>query len=104
MSSRRTVRLKVRRWSGQPQDEPYWETHEVTCSEGASVSGLLDMVNEQAGSGIVHYVSCRRGLCSGCVARINGTVKKACIEPVQDEIVVEAVNPGKTIRDIMHRY
>lgn len=101
---RRTVLLRIQRWSGRSQDEPYWETHQVVCSDGASVSGVLDLVNEQTGAGIAHYVSCRRGLCSGCVARINGEVRKACIEPVQDELTVEAAKPRATVRDIVYRF
>ena len=51
--------------------------------------------------GLAFYVSCRRGLCRGCVLRVNERPVLACSHIVSGDIVVEPLDPARAIRDLV---
>ena len=51
----------------------------------------------------VNYISCRRGICGGCVMKVNGKSKLACMEIVKGDIILEPINENRVIRDLLCR-
>ncbi len=66
-----------------------------------TISAALHEINARYGANIAHYASCRRGICSGCLVRVDGEVKKACATLARDGMVIDALNRKKSIRDLI---
>lgn len=100
----RFIDVTIRRWSGRAAEAPHYATYRIPFTEGMSVSGALQLVNELYDGGVAHYLSCRRGLCAGCVVKVNGKPCKGCIETVTGPLVLEPVAPHRVIKDLVHDY
>lgn len=98
-----TTEIQVKIWRGPVagQDGPYYETFRVPLEDTMSVTNVLQYINEHMEGGLAFYVSCRRGLCRGCVLRVNNRPVLACSHIVSDDIVVEPLDPAKAIRDLV---
>jgi len=98
-----TTEIQVKIWRGPVagQDGPYYETFRVPLEDTMSATNVLQYINEHMEGGLAFYVSCRRGLCRGCVLRVNNRPVLACSHIVSDDIVVEPLDPAKAIRDLV---
>ncbi len=71
----RVIRVTIDRGIGR-EDRP--ATYEVPVEEGESVLGVLQYIYENLDPGLTFYSSCRIGLCTGCLVRVNGKACFAC--------------------------
>jgi succinate dehydrogenase/fumarate reductase-like Fe-S protein len=67
--------------------------------EGASVSTALQYLQRAVDPRLAYVLSCRRGLCNVCAARIDGKVQTACTTPLHDGIVIEPARDSLLLRD-----
>ena len=95
------IQVKIWRGPGAVPDEPYFETFQVPLKNTMSVTNVLQYINEHLEGGLAFYVSCRRGLCRGCVLRVNERPVLACSHIVSGDIVVEPLDPARAIRDLV---
>ena len=66
---------------------------------GASVSGALRYIQRHLDPDLAYQLSCRRGLCNICAIRIDGTVRAACITPLESGMVLEPARETLVLRD-----
>jgi len=67
--------------------------------EGASVSTALQYLQRSVDPGLGYVLSCRRGLCNICAARIDGKVQTACTTPLHDGILIEPARDTLIMHD-----
>jgi succinate dehydrogenase/fumarate reductase-like Fe-S protein len=67
--------------------------------EGASVSTALQYLQRAVDPGLAYVLSCRRGLCNVCAAKIDGKVQTACTTPLHDGILIEPARDSLLLRD-----
>jgi succinate dehydrogenase/fumarate reductase-like Fe-S protein len=67
--------------------------------EGASVSTALQYLQRAVDPQLAYVLSCRRGLCNICAAKIDGKVQTACTTPMHDGILVEPARDSLLLRD-----
>jgi succinate dehydrogenase / fumarate reductase iron-sulfur subunit len=101
--------LKLRRYSPESGDAPYWDTYTVELEPQQSVlEAILRVKNDQDGTlGI--RCSCRAAICGSCGVMINGRAGLACHTHISkaldqaegDEIVVEPFNNMPVIKDLI---
>jgi len=103
--------LKIRRYSPEAGEAPYWEEFQVDLEPHRSVlEGILQAKDTTDGS-IGIRCSCRAAICGSCGVKINGRAALAChthlekaAEASQDErgaIVVEPMGNMPVIRDLI---
>lgn len=78
-------------------------SYHIPYVPGMSVSDALCRVNENYGEAVAHLVSCRLGMCGGCLVKVNGQSRLACCTPAADNISVEPVFPELVIKDLVTR-
>jgi succinate dehydrogenase/fumarate reductase-like Fe-S protein len=83
------------------KDEFYYRTFQVPLQNMMSVSNVLQYINENLDGGLAFYMSCQRGLCRGCLVRVNNRPVFACTHLVSGDIVVEPLDKTKVIRDLV---
>jgi succinate dehydrogenase / fumarate reductase iron-sulfur subunit len=101
--------LKLRRYSPESGEAPYWENYTVDLEPQQSVlEAILQVKNDQDGTlGI--RCSCRAAICGSCGVMINGRAGLAChthISKAEEsarggEIVVEPFNNMPVIKDLI---
>lgn len=67
--------------------------------DGASVSTALQYLQRAVDPSLAYVLSCRRGLCNLCAARIDGIVTTACTTPLHDGILIEPARDSLLLRD-----
>ena len=96
-----TIKVKVFRLNSSVESKARYDVYEVPFVEGASVSNVLQGINEEHDGGLAHYLSCRRGVCKGCMVRVNGKAVLACTELVQGDMVIDPVKKEWVIKDLL---
>ena len=81
--------------------ESYYKTFHVPLRNIMSVTNMLQYINENLDGGLAFYMSCQRGLCRGCLVRVNSRTVFACTHLVSGDIVVEPLDKTKVIRDLV---
>jgi succinate dehydrogenase/fumarate reductase-like Fe-S protein len=71
----------------------------ATNWEGASVSTALQYLQRAVDPKLAYVLSCRRGLCNVCAAKIDGKVQTACTTPVHDGMIIEPARDSLLLRD-----
>ena len=97
----KTAEVKIFRYNPEVDSSPRYETYTVIISEGMSIFNLLRYIEENLAPGLAFYASCRLGLCGGCVVKVNGKNKLACLEPFTDDVVLEPINKERVIKDLL---
>jgi succinate dehydrogenase / fumarate reductase iron-sulfur subunit len=106
--------LKVRRFSPESGEGPYWEEFEVELDPTLSVlDGLLQAKDRDDGSLSVRC-SCRAAICGSCGVKINGRSTLACLTQIgeahetanrtngaNDPIVVEPMGNMPVVKDLV---
>lgn len=95
------VTVKVRRFDPAEDKPPRYEAFEVPVETGWSVFNVLRYINEHFDGSLGHYVSCRRGVCTDCMVRVNGKPKLACMELVTADITLDPISDDRVIRDLV---
>lgn len=93
--------VKIFRFNPAVDDKPRYELYSVPVLEGMSIMNALKYVAENYDSGLGFYVSCRYGLCRGCIIKINGKNRMACLEPFTGDVILEPINKGKVVKDLL---
>jgi succinate dehydrogenase/fumarate reductase-like Fe-S protein len=98
MNNSSVYTVKVRR--GTPENAWYQE-YTVPAQIGQSIFGALQYIYEHLDSTLAFGGSCRIGLCSSCIVRVNGKVVRACTTLIKGDILVEPYKQSCVIRDLM---
>jgi succinate dehydrogenase / fumarate reductase iron-sulfur subunit len=103
-----TVKLKVRRYIPEVDDEPRWEVFDVPVSPGDRVLNLLSQVKGYQDGSLTFRRSCAHGVCGSDAMRINGVNRLACKVLVKDlvrkdgdEITVEPIKGLSVLKDLI---
>ena len=94
--------IKVSRFDPSVDRTEYFEAFEIPIppEEQWTVLDVLDYIHFHLESSLSYYrhSACNRGVCTRCVARINGKLEFVCeyIVPVEGELVLEPP-PGKSV-------
>jgi fumarate reductase (CoM/CoB) subunit B len=98
---KKTVKVKVRRFNPAEDREAKYETFEVPIETGWNVTSVLRYINENFDGSLSHYISCRSGLCTDCMVRVNGDPRLACMEIVTGDITLDPVSTDRVVRDLV---
>lgn len=96
-----TARVRVFRFNPETDQSPRYETYEVPIGTGKSIFNALVYINEHYDGGLAHYVSCRRGVCAGCLVRVNGKVRRACTEILRGDVTIDPVSKDRVVKDLL---
>jgi succinate dehydrogenase / fumarate reductase iron-sulfur subunit len=94
----RVITVQVRRGSG---DENQLAVYKVPVEPGQSVLGVLQYICDYLDSTLAFSCSCRIGLCSACLVRVNGKVVRACTTLAEGDMHVEPYSDNARIRDLV---
>ena len=100
----RTVRLKIRRFDPEADDEPHWETYEVPVETSDRVLDALHYVKWNLDGSLTFRRSCAHGVCGSDAVRINGVNRLACkvlVKDLPDEILIEAMKGLPLMKDLV---
>ena len=98
-----SIEVKVMRFNPSVDQEPRYDVYRIPYVEGCSVSNVLEFICEEYDGGLAHYLSCRRGVCSGCMVRVDGKPVLACTEIVKGDMTIEPVNRNRIVKDLVVR-
>lgn len=93
------MRISVLRHPTDGRGEPHAETFDLPEMKGASISHALQYINRHIDGSLAYYLTCRRGVCVGCVVKVNGENTTACMVEVQDGMVIEPLRRDLLIKD-----
>ncbi len=96
----KTVKLKVFRFDPDIDKEPRYDTYEVETSVGYSVLNALQYIVENIDPTLSFYVSCRIGVCLGCMVRINGKVLRSCSTMLTEDVTLEPADMKRVLKDL----
>jgi len=94
----RVITVQVRRGSG---DENQLATYELPMEPGQSVLGVLQYIYDHLDPTLAFSCSCRIGLCSVCLVRMNGKVVRACTTLAEGDMLIEPHSDDARIRDLV---
>jgi len=94
----RVTTVQVRRGTG---DENRLVVYEVPVEPGQSVLGVLQYIYDHLDPTLAFSCSCRIGLCSACLVRVNGKVVRACTTLVEGDMLIEPYSDDARIRDLV---
>ena len=92
------VTVQVRRGTG---DENQLAVYEVPVEAGQSVLGVLQCIYDYVDPTLAFSCSCRIGLCSACLVRVNGKVVRACTTLAEGDMLIEPYSDDARIRDLV---
>jgi succinate dehydrogenase / fumarate reductase iron-sulfur subunit len=98
------VTLHIRRYNPEVDDEPHWETYELTAEPSDRVLDLLHQVKWYTDGTLTFRRSCAHGVCGSDAMLINGRNRLACEYLVRDagsEITVEAIRGLAILKDLL---
>ncbi len=101
--------LKIRRYSPESGEGPYWESFETELPGHRSVlEGILQVKDRQDGS-LAIRCSCRAAICGSCGVKVNGKPMLACnthlewaqADAKDGEITVEPMGNMPVLKDLI---
>jgi succinate dehydrogenase / fumarate reductase iron-sulfur subunit len=101
------VRLKIRRYQPETNQEPYYQSFQVDIPENATVLDSLLEVRDYLDGSLNFRASCRSAICGSCGMRINGVSRLACktllmdVAPRGREITIEPLANLPVIKDLV---
>lgn len=98
MESVSTVKVKVQRGTSENN---WYQEYQVPAVQGQSVYGMLEYIYDHLDSSLAFSASCRIGLCSDCLVRVNGKVVRACTTIPQGDILIEPYKHTCVSRDLV---
>ena len=97
---KKTVNLKVFRFDPAIDHEPYYKNYQVETAAGFSVLNALQYIAEYIDPTLSFYVSCRIGVCMGCLLKINGAPKRSCSVMLAEDVVLEPLDRVNVLKDL----
>jgi succinate dehydrogenase/fumarate reductase-like Fe-S protein len=95
--SRNIITVRIRRGV---DDHNHVDAYRVPVEAGQSVLGVLQHIYDHLDPTLAFSCSCRIGLCSACLVRVNGQVVKACTTLADGDMLIEPYKDGARIRDL----
>jgi succinate dehydrogenase / fumarate reductase iron-sulfur subunit len=98
------VRLRIRRYNPERDEEPHWEEYRVEAEPTDRVLDLLHQVKWYQDGTLTFRRSCAHGVCGSDAMLINGRNRLACEYLVRDagsEITVEAIPGMAIVKDLL---
>ncbi len=95
------ITVQVRRGSG---DENQLAVYEVSVEPGQSVLGVLQYIYDHLDPTLAFSCSCRIGLCSACLVRVNGKVVRACTTLAEGDMLIGPHSDDARIRDLVVQF
>lgn len=105
--------VKIKRQKDS-ESQPYWQTFETECPEGATVAAMLDRLNyrddlfdtEGREASRIHWeCSCMQKICGACAMVINGRPSLACDTFIRDlgkdVLVLEPLSKFPVVCDLV---
>jgi len=93
-----TVKVRVRRGTA---DRSWYDEYRVPIEDGQSVFSVLQYIYDHLDPTLAFTGSCRIGLCSCCLVRVNGKVVRACTTLIKEDIQVDPYKKSCTVRDLI---
>ena len=81
--------------------EGRFDIFQVPVEPGQSVLWVLQYIRDHIDPTIGFTFSCRIGLCTSCLVRVNGKVVRSCTTLAEDNIQVEPYKEDNLIRDLI---
>lgn len=102
--SKRTIKVKILRFTPSVDKEPHYQTYEVPLTSEMSVLDALDYIYDNLDATLAYYShsACHRGVCGRCTLVINGKASLACQSAVSSDITVEPLPKFKIVRDLVY--
>jgi len=94
----RVIKVTIDRGTGR---DGRLVTYEVPIERGESVLGVLQYIHENLDPGLTFYSSCRIGLCTGCLVRVNGRPVFACTTLAEGDMLIEPHGREERVRDLV---
>jgi len=98
MNKGKKIQVKVARGT---VGEERIDNFQVPVEPGQSVLLVLQYIRDHFDPTLGLTFSCRIGLCTACLVRINGKVVRSCTTLVEEDIYVEPYKEEKQIRDLI---
>jgi succinate dehydrogenase iron-sulfur subunit len=98
------VRLRIRRFNPEADEEPHWEEYQVQAEPTDRVLDLLHQVKWFQDGTLTFRRSCAHGVCGSDAMLINGRNRLACEYLVSDagsRITVEAIRGMPLVKDLL---
>ncbi len=98
------VRLRIRRFDPEADEEPHWEEYRVDAEPTDRVLDLLHQVKWFQDGTLTFRRSCAHGVCGSDAMLINGRNRLACEFLVRDagaRITVEAIRGMPLVKDLL---
>ena len=95
---KRVITVQVHRGAGE---EKQLAVYKVPLEPGQSVLGVLQHIYDHLDPTLAFSCSCRIGLCSACLVKVNGKVVRACATPVDGDLSIEPYKDTARIRDLV---
>jgi fumarate reductase iron-sulfur subunit len=102
--SERRIQLEVLRYNPQTDNEPRFQTYDVTCPAEWVVLDALNRIKEEIDPTLSYRWSCHMAVCGSCGMMINGEPKLACksfLRDLPDRFRVEPLNHFPIERDLV---
>ncbi|MHA2225882.1 MAG: succinate dehydrogenase/fumarate reductase iron-sulfur subunit [Candidatus Hodarchaeales archaeon] len=105
MSETKKITFKIKRFNPVMDNEAYWDTFELDCSEGTTVLiAIQEIIAKQDGSVAMRY-NCRAGVCGSCAVLVNKKYMLACetlvLQLKKDVIKLEPLPFFPVIKDLV---
>ncbi|MEM1068546.1 MAG: succinate dehydrogenase iron-sulfur subunit [Planctomycetota bacterium] len=108
------IKIRILRQDA-PNEEPYWELHQIKYEPELNVISVLQRIAAQATTldgkkvpPVAWDCGCLEEVCGSCTMQINGRVRQSCsalvdrlLEDNDDEIVLEPMSKFPVVRDLI---
>ncbi len=95
--NRHIITVRIRRGV---DDQNHVAEYQVPVEPGESVLGVLQHIYDHVDSTLTFTCSCRIGLCSACLVRVNGKVVRACTTLADGDMLIEPYRDAARVRDL----
>ncbi|MCX6682513.1 MAG: succinate dehydrogenase/fumarate reductase iron-sulfur subunit [Methanoregula sp.] len=87
-----TITVKVYRFDPASDSSGRLEPYTVQVNDGARVLHALHAIHDRIDPTLSYRFCCGSGQCGSCAVRVNGEPVLACMEEIQDGMVIEPLN------------
>lgn len=93
-----TIIVQIRRGT---KDSNRLVSYEVPFEKGQSVLDVLEFIYGHIDPCLGFLSSCRIGLCTSCLVRVDGKVVRACTTLAEGNMVIEPYRDSLIVRDLI---
>ncbi len=95
---KKTITVHIRRGT---RENNRLEAYQVPFESGRSVLGVLEYIYNNIDSTLRYADSCRIGLCTSCLMRVNGKVVRACTTIAEGDLTLEPYKEEAMVCDLL---